>query len=157
MASKNTNGSSLTQSKKFAFITKTKSNSFPRTLREESSTPNAHLKHTLSSPSLSFTYTSVNDLMPCVKGNMRSFSTCQSANEIAISNFLVPKAARAYSQPRLTTSTTSTTTSSRYYFWDHMWNKLKSPMNTCLRFINVNIVGKITHAFDVGRRAIYVV
>jgi hypothetical protein len=149
MASKNTK-CSPTQSEKLSFITKTKSNSFPTALCEETSNPNASLKHTLSSPySLSYTYTSVKDLIPCVESNsplsQGGFCTIRSAEDIAISNVLVQKAAWLYLQPLPKTRT---------YFWGHIWNKL---MNTCSKFINSNIVGKITHALDMVRRAIYVV
>ncbi|KAF9684680.1 hypothetical protein SADUNF_Sadunf04G0143800 [Salix dunnii] len=73
MASKNTK-CCLTQSQKFSpLMIKTRSNSFLRARCEETSDPNASLKHSLSSPSSpSYTYTSVRDMIPCVKSNSRS-------------------------------------------------------------------------------------
>ncbi|KAL9391020.1 hypothetical protein Peur_014940 [Populus x canadensis] len=115
MASKNTK-CSPTQSEKLSFITKTKSNSFPTALCEETSNPNASLKHTLSSPSLSYTYTSVKDLIPCVESNsplsQGGFCTIRSAEDIAISNVLVQKAAWLYLQPLPKTRTSSSSSSS---------------------------------------------
>ncbi|KAG5248140.1 hypothetical protein IMY05_004G0148900 [Salix suchowensis] len=94
MASKNTK-SCLTRSKKFSFLTKTESNSFPRARCEETSDPSASLKHSLSSPSSpSYTYTSVKDLIPSVKSNGRSplshggFCSVRSPEDITISNAL---------------------------------------------------------------------
>lgn len=156
-ASKNTK-CSPTQSKKLSFITKTKSNSFPTALCEETSNPNASLKHALSSPSLSYTYTSVKDLIPCLKSHsplsQGGFCTIRSAEDIAISNVLVQKAAWLYLQPLPKTRTPPPPPPPKTYFWGRIWNKL---MNTCPKFINSDVVGKITHALDMVRRATYVV
>ncbi|KAJ6708231.1 hypothetical protein OIU85_028504 [Salix viminalis] len=164
MATKNTK-SCLTRSKKFSFLTKPKSNSFPRARCEETSDPNASLKHSLSSPSSpSYTYTSVKDLIPCVKSNGRSplshggFCSFRSPEDIAISNALVQKAAWLYLQPLpKLRHPPPPPPPSRTYFWGDNWNRLKSPANTCLEFLSSNMVGKITHALDMVRRAIYVV
>ncbi|KAB5561640.1 hypothetical protein DKX38_006597 [Salix brachista] len=152
MATRNTK-SCLTRSKKFSFLTKTKSNSFPRARSEETSDPNASLKHSLSAPSSpSYTYTSVKDLIPSVRSNGRSplshggFCSFRSPEDIAISNALVQKAAWLYLQPLPKIRTPPPPP--RTYFWGLIRNRPKSPANTCLEFLSSNMVGKITHALD---------
>ncbi|KAJ6365558.1 hypothetical protein OIU76_030357 [Salix suchowensis] len=161
MATKNTK-SCLTRSKKFSFLTKTESNSFPRARCEETSDPSASLKHSLSSPSSpSYTYTSVKDLIPSVKSNGRSplshggFCSVRSPEDIAISNALVQKAAWLYLQPLPKLRhppPPPPPPPSRTYFWGLIRNRPKSPASTCLEFLSSNMVGKITHALDMVRK-----
>ncbi|KAJ0083379.1 hypothetical protein Patl1_30335 [Pistacia atlantica] len=133
--------------KKFSFITKCRSKSFPTTSREDA------CYEPINSEAAA--YTSLKDLIPSTtrSGSPKSCYSegsfgVQCVDDISVSNLLVKKAAWAYLQPmpKLLTATSSS--------WRRVWDELNAPMKACINFFNRRFVLKIARAFDRAMGAI---